>query len=134
MKGELIPLVMLPRYTSYLGEGTYTTVPLEVTDFAGAALEFWRGPLAGKPQGATFAAYLEEAVEPSPDPADPDGWKVLASTTADDATSLLKVAFSRRYLRFRVVLVADLTNGLAAITCWAAGSLERRMPPGAGPE
>ena len=132
MNGELLPLVMIPRFTSYVGEGTYTTVPLEISEFEGAAIEFWRGHLAGKAQGATFAAYLEEAFEASP-PTLAD-WTTLASTTADNASNLYQVAFSQRYFRIRIVLVKDATNGLAAITCWAAGTLERRIPPGAAPE
>ena len=130
MTGELVPLVMIPRFTSYVGAAIYTTVPLEIAEFSGAAIEFWRGPLAGKAQGATFRGVLEEAFDLSV----PDAWTTLVSTTTDDTTGLMKVTFTRRYFRIRIELVADSTNGIAAITCWAAGSLERRVPPGAVPE
>lgn len=132
MLGELVPLVMIPRFTSYVGEASYTTVPMDISGFSGAALEFWRGQLAAKVQGATFNAYLEEAFDLSLPEA--EAWTVLDSTDVDDATAVFKVAFTRRYFRIRIVLVADLTYGIAAITCWAAGNLERRIPPGAVPE
>jgi hypothetical protein len=132
MIGELTPLVMIPRYTSYVGAATYTTVPLEISEFSGAAIEFWRGQLAGKPQGATFQAYLQEAFDLSLPEA--EAWTNLASTSTDDTSTVFKVTFTKRYFRIKIVLTGEPTDNLVAITCWAAGSLERRVPPGAVPQ
>ena len=127
MIGEIVPVVMLPRFTSYLGEGTYTTVPLDVSEYAGAAIEFWRGKLRS-PATGTFAAYFEEASEPWGS----DGaWSTLDDFSTADASDLVEVEFSKKYFRIRIVLT-DSTYHAVGITCWAAGSLQRRIPPVAG--
>jgi hypothetical protein len=129
VKGELEPVVMIPRFTSYLGEGTYTTIPMEVSSFRRATLEFWRGTLVGTAGQTTFAAHFEQASEADP----PGGWSaIVSSITTPNDSDLLDLEFSKAYFRIRIVLATDDVNNLAAITCWAAGSLERRVPPGAG--
>jgi len=47
MAGELVPLVLLPRYSSYVGASTFTTIGMEVTDYANAIVNVWRGKLIG---------------------------------------------------------------------------------------
>jgi hypothetical protein len=50
MAGELVPLVLVPRYTSYLGAFAFTTIGMEVTDYekalvtSGAARSRARAP------------------------------------------------------------------------------------------
>ena len=125
MIGELVPVVMLPRFTSYLGEGTYTTVPLDVSDYEGASLEFWRGKLRS-PASGTFNAYFEEASEPTmPN----DRWTQLASYSTADASVLVPLVFTKKFFRIRIELT-DATNHGVGITCWAAGSLQKRIPMG----
>ncbi|MEJ2202960.1 MAG: hypothetical protein P8170_02490 [Gemmatimonadota bacterium] len=36
MAGELVPLVLIPRYTSYVGDGTFTTIAMDVTEYESA--------------------------------------------------------------------------------------------------
>lgn len=127
MIGEIVPLVMIPRFTSYLGEGTYTTVPLDVSDYEGATLEFWRGQLRS-PGTGTFTAYFEQASEPW---ADDTLWNVLATVTSANASSLETLTFSRfPYFRVRIVL-EDATYHAVGVTCWAAGFLRKRDHGGA---
>ena len=32
--GLYVPLVMIPRFTTYIGQGTYTTAPLDVSAYS----------------------------------------------------------------------------------------------------
>jgi hypothetical protein len=134
MIGPLVPVTMVPRFTSFVGPGTYVTVPLDVAAYESIALEYWRGVLGFDPSSGSpatrpsFAAYLEEAHDAYLPDAD---WATLWSTTTPNASGLVQVDLTRRFLRLRVVL-ASKTNpsvdNLVAITCWAAGSLVRRIP------
>jgi len=125
MKGELVPVVMIPRFTSYLGVGTYTTVPLDISDFESITMEFWRGKL----RSGTFTAYLEQASEPWEDNS---LWSALSTINTADTSSFEDLTFSKvPYFRIRIVL-ADPTFLASGITCWAAGFLRKRIPPGAG--
>lgn len=126
MIGEIVPVVMIPRYTSFLGPGTYTTVPMLVSDYKSVVLEFWCGYVQAQPSGALSTATFEEAFDAEL----PDGaWVTLATKTEVDQNtqSLLNLTFTRRYFRVRFVLTAD-SNGLVGFTCWAAGSLQKRVP------
>lgn len=128
MKGDLVPVVMIPRFTSYVGEGTYTTVPMDVSGFKSATLEFWRGLLHGTVGQVSFNAHFEEAAQPSP-PSASDWVALISPISAPNTSSLLPLTFTRQFFRIRIELAtSDDTNNLAAITCWAAGSLEKRIP------
>jgi hypothetical protein len=128
MKGELDPLILAARYTSFLGPGTHTTAPVDVSNYDHAAFEFWRGNLAGT--SATFKTYFEQADEPGPDPAiagdPPEGaWFQVGSTiTTANASELITFDLTMRYLRMRVYL----TTYEAAITLFAVGSIRKRIP------
>ena len=125
MKGTLVPLVMIPRFTSYVGPGTYVTVPLPVAGFSEVAIEFWRGELLGGSTPvtpATFEAFFEEAHE-----AESTEWiKFNSVAITADGVGLYKYSLTRRYFRMRIVLTADI-DYYCAITCWASGSLVQRV-------
>jgi hypothetical protein len=127
MKGELVPVVMIPRYTSFVGEGSYITTPLLVSDFADGTLELWTGfiyPAAG----ASFTVYFEEAFDAE---LPTSGWiscTSISPPTTQNSQVYVPLAFSKRYFRIRIVLTPDSTYGLVAITCWAAGSFQKRIP------
>ena len=60
MAGELVPLVLIPRYTTYAGAETFTTIGMEVTDYEKALVNVWRGPLAG---GGAVVFTFEESTD-----------------------------------------------------------------------
>jgi hypothetical protein len=129
MNGTLVPLVMVPRYTGYLGANTFSTLPLDVSAYRKATLEYWRGELAGSQltTPATWTAHFEEASEP-----DPIAWTALVTAlTTVNTTSLVELEFQRKYFRVRFVATAGSgggASGLVAITVFVAGNLERRVP------
>ena len=123
MAGEYVPLVMIPRFTSYIGAAEYVTVALDVSAFYKFDIAFWCGPLVGDDgTGASLSATFETSD-------DNDTWtevpEIPAITTPNGHTignGLLRP----RWLRVKIVLTEDADH-VVAITCWAAGQLERRQ-------
>jgi hypothetical protein len=113
MIGEAVPLVLVPRFSSFAGANTFTTAALRVSDYATANVALWRGPL----KTGTFSAQFE--VSHDGQDWDPEG---TAITTADDSTER-SMTLTKRWLRLKIVLTGD-----AAITCWCTGLLEKRIP------
>jgi len=128
MKGTVEPFVLIPRYTSYVGENkedggvdnSFATVPLDVSAFSKAVLTFWRGPLLGGP-GAAFSAQFES----SHDGVTwfPEG----AAITSTDTSDKHDIDLDRRWFRVRIELTENPTNETVGITCWATGNLEQRL-------
>ncbi|MCE9635091.1 MAG: hypothetical protein K8T90_05230 [Planctomycetes bacterium] len=111
MQGELVPVVMFPRFTTLIGEADYETAALDVTDFDRAVLSFEQGVTF--PGGGTMTVYFEDSH-------DGDRWFPLASASL--ATQIVRLDLPRRWFRMRISI-----TGPAAITCWCAGTLRRRV-------
>jgi hypothetical protein len=120
MRGEIVPAVMLPRFTTYVGEGSYTTPPMAVEAYSEGIFTFWRGPLVGGAALDPFKAYLEVSH-------DANVWAVMGSAiTVPDTSSKVQTPFPRRWFRVRVDLLGD-ANGVVGITMWMAGVMERTV-------
>lgn len=123
MAGELVPLVMVPRFTTYVGAGVFTTVALDVSAFGAVHLATWMGPLIG--DTGAGAALTSAELQQSEDGED---WEILFPMIAGaDQHDLVMSPLPRRYLRARIELAAD-TSSVVAVTCWSTGYLERREP------
>jgi hypothetical protein len=120
MTGEAVPVAFLPRFTSFVGPGTYTTAPFAAEAFSHADVRFFRGPLVGGAASDPFRAVFEESH-------DALLWTEvpLTEVTTAGATSGFAVPFAKRWVRVRVELASDL-NGLVALTTWLVGSVVRR--------
>jgi len=117
MAGELVPLVLLPRYTTFNGSDTFTTIGMEVTDYTKAILNVWRGPVLN---GGSVQFTFEEST-------DQDSWTTCDGKTAgwDPGASTedqVEPQLKKRW--FRVKVVVGGTN--PGVTCWALGFLEMR--------
>ena len=124
MAGALVPVVMVPRYTTLVGQpfGAFTTVPVEVTDPGRAILTLWRGPVRS---GVTFTVACEES-------ADQEVWSTCSgtsiltqSTLAANTEKVVMATLKRRWLRMRI---AFSNPSGAQMTCWGVGHLDRREP------
>lgn len=123
MFGAIVPAILLPRFTSYVGEGTYTTEPLAVETFDDGRLQFWRGPLVGGAVSNPFRAYIEESHDATDwTPADTS---LSQPITTANTSSPCGVLFRKRWLRVRVELAAD-AEGVVGITLWLVGELKLR--------
>jgi len=118
MAGELVPLVMLPRYTSFVGAGDFTTIAMEVSDYTAAIVNTWRGALLGS--APTFGITFQEST-------DQVTWATCSGTSADaDPGASTEVQYTatlkRRWFRVKVTLGGTNPAG----SCWAIGFLELR--------
>jgi len=124
--GAMVPVVMLPRFTSYVGPGSYSTAPMDVTAFDYGEVTFWRGPLVGGATTDPFLAYLEESH-------DTLTWTAATPSlpiTAVNTFTRQVLTLTKRWFRVRVVLDDD-ANGVVALTMWMAGALQARTSGGA---
>lgn len=117
MSGVFVPLVMLPRYTSFVGAGDFTTIGMDVSDYSAAYLNCWRGAMLGT--SPTFAISFEEST-------DQVTWSTCTNGSGGDPTQNTEVQYTptlkKRWFRVKVSLGG--TN--PAVTCWAMGFLEKR--------
>jgi hypothetical protein len=118
-------IVLLPRFTTLVGAGTYLTAPLDVSRFGSAQFQVWRGfftyadesPLLPK-----FTIYFEESLDglywvQGPSAAKP--WVIEA-----DKTKLFSYGFRLRWFRLRVAITRESPGPQNVIlTCWAEGLL-----------
>ena len=119
MAGELTPLVVLPRYTTYAGASIFVTIAMDVTEYQTAIVNLWRGRLIGT-DTPTITFTCQES-------SDQVNWTDCAGTNVNDdpgqETELQASAtLAKRWFRLRIVLTG--TNPIA--TCWAVGFLEQR--------
>lgn len=119
MAGVQVPLVLLPRYTTYVAEGGYTTIGMDISAYRRASISVWRNAMIGS-SSPTFKFTFEESM-------DQVNWSTCADTSADNELSdgeekVFAPSFAKRWFRIRVVL-----NGTSpGVTCWAVGFLEER--------
>ncbi len=129
MAGELVPLVMIPRFTTLVGKvgeslayPGYKTIGLEVSAFELATLNCWRGPIfGGGTPDPTMKIYFEES-------SDQENWTVCGSASGTGNTigveteTQVSPGFSKRWFRVRIVLTGDAP----VVTCWVVGFLQER--------
>lgn len=130
MAGVQVPLVLLPRYTTYAGVTTssdpafFTTVGMDVTPYSSATVSVWRGPLLGGGSPTITVAFEESMdqanwTEITPSTITPSG----ADMSPDEnVETTYKLPFQKRWLRMRI----SLTGTAPVVSCWAVGFLEER--------
>ena len=119
-----IPVVMIPRYTTFAGTGMFTTVAMDVLRFGAARMDVWRGKLVtATPASASAEFMLEESsdaqswqpCEGNPTPVDP----------GEEAEASIGVTLRQRW--FRVIFLVDSTaSEEPVVTAYAAGVVARR--------
>jgi hypothetical protein len=112
---------MLPRFTTYLGQGSFSTPPLAVEKYISGSFTFWRGPLVGGAALNPFQTYLEVSH-------DANTWVQMGATvTAANTSTKISTPLPGRWFRVRVELLGD-ANGVVALTMWMAGVFEGTVP------
>ena len=118
MAGELVPLVMLPRFTTLHGATDFTTIGMEVADYSSAILNVFRGPVGGT--SGTFAITCQEST-------DQQTWPNCSGATAsydpgESTEGQLTPDLKKRWFRVKVTLGGTGPT----VSCWALGFLEMR--------
>lgn len=125
MAGVDSMILLLPRPTTLVGATTFTTEPLDVSEFGSAQLQLWRGPIAGS-GSPTILFYFEESLDAETwalGPSTPVGYDPADAATGGDPSfakpQLFAYAFQLRWFRLRIVV----TGTAPIVSCWCEGFL-----------
>jgi hypothetical protein len=117
LDGRLAPVILVPRYTTYLGPGVFPGFPIEVAAFEGARISLWRGILHGTTPA--FGYLFEEST-------DRQTWSAVPGTSfidpGEDLEQQYPLSLTKRWFR-GTVSVQGTSSGA---TCWAQGYFVRR--------
>ena len=115
MAGVLLSLVMIPRFSTYLGPQFYYGFALDVTAFDALTLSMWSGP---QPGGATnVSLVIEGSVDRTSWIGVNTAWGLLPGVETQQSLDLT-VPWIRSFL--------SVQGPNSAVTCWAQGSLSKR--------
>lgn len=109
MQGQMVPVILLPRFTSFAGLGVYETAPLEVTEYDRMVVVLGRNVVAIDAATVTFQDS-HDGVE----------WFDLHT---ESGVGTVDVTLTRRWFR----LTIELENDASYVTYWCAGQLRRRV-------
>ncbi len=127
MAGELVPLVLLPRYTTYagkVGSDFFTTIAMDVTQYESAIVNVWRGKIVGTAGSPAIIVKFEESTDQvswTECDGSPDGTTI--TYPAENVEIQYTLTLKKRWFRIKVQL-GDATN---VVSCWAVGFLEERL-------
>lgn len=117
MAGKLETVTLVPRFSGFLGAGTYETVGINVTDFAGATVHAWRSALIGTTPSVQFT--FEESI-------DQENWTTCTGGSADDpgpgTEEVYAITLKKRWFRVKI----DLAGTDCGVTGWVVAEFERR--------
>jgi hypothetical protein len=120
MAGELVPLILVPRYLTYAGAGDFTTIAMDVTEYENAIVNVWRGKLLGIVP--SFLLTFEEST-------DQFNWTSCSVTggthpvdPGENQEAQRIAALKKRWFRTKLTL----GGSNVVVSCWAVGSLEQR--------
>jgi len=122
MPGELVPLVLLPRFSTYAGADDFHTVAMDVTEYSSAIVNVWRGKHVSA-TSPTFGVTFQEST-------DQINWTTCSGTTANsdpgqDTEVQYTATLTKRWFRIKVTIGG--TSPAPVCTCWAVGFLEQRL-------
>ncbi len=112
-----IPIVLIGRYTTFAGQTTYSTVPIEVSAYESIEVFAWRAAMADV--NWTFQLSVEEST-------DLVAWtQVAGGTLLPESETRYAGPISRGWLR-AVVDLAGSVGDFPVVTCYLVGQLVRR--------
>lgn len=117
MSGVMVPLVLVPRYTTYAGPADFTTIGVDVTEYSEASIAVWRGNLAGAP--GTFALNFQGSL-------DQKTWGNLLGSDQDPG-ALTEVLYEFQLKLPYLRMILKLTGTDAVVTAYACGYLRARQ-------
>ena len=121
MAGRQVPLVMVPRFTTYGGVEAFTTIPMDVTDYKAATLNVFRGQM---PTDSSIAMTAQESTDQAVW-STCGGSNVSAYDPGAEAEGRMSANLKKRWFRLKIELA--VSGGLPPYplaTCWAIGFLE----------
>jgi hypothetical protein len=116
MAGTLVPLVLLPRYTTLSGATTFTTIGMDASEYEKAILSFWRSSGANL---SSITINYEESIDQS-------NWTTCSGGAFADPGANTEgqhqPTITKRWFRISVTL----TGAGATTSVWCIGFLQMR--------
>ena len=106
---EIRKIVLVPRFSSFVGARTFTTPPLSVAGVASATIAAWRGAALGT--SVTFSIVVQQSH-------DLQMWSDLTTLSPSaNAEATAAVSFTMSWMRLSITL----GGGTPVVNCWAVG-------------
>lgn len=118
MAGKQTPVVLIPRYTSFVGPTQFYMDPLPVSAYSAFSVTLWVGIYAG---GAPAAYFGFQESNDGVDWTDCDGVAPLLVPSGPSSQDLTR-SLTKAWVRASV----GLTGAGTALTCYCLGYLEQR--------
>ena len=120
MAGKNVPVVLIPRFTSYVGGGRFYSLPIPVAAYDTIVLDFWHGVINGTPL-VGMNLYLDESTDGSAwDPT--SGTPILSPYPPAPGEAQFRHSLTKAWFRIGI----ELMGADPAVTCWATGFFELR--------
>lgn len=118
MAGQNVPVVLVPRYTTYLGPQQFLGEAIPVSPYERVSVVYWQGPYLS---GATAVRlYFQQSNDGSTWSDCPGGpW---APTSVLPGEFPFSADLTMAWMR----LVVSLTGAGSGLTCWVRGFFEKR--------
>lgn len=119
MAGDVKKIILVSRYTTLVGDTSFTTAPVNIREFASAWIFAWRGAAIGSLD--TFEIRVQQST-------DLRIWSDLGSslTPAADSEDSEEYDFTMDWLRLTIVITESAPDGQPAVTCWVMGNFVPR--------
>jgi hypothetical protein len=120
MAGELVPLVMAPRFSTYSSSAgdAFTTIAMDVTEYEKAIVNFWMNLNMGTSPVVTVT--FQEST-------DQVNWTTCGGSASGTPAGGVETQYiptiSKRWFRLHL----SVTGTNVVFTCWAVGFLEERQ-------
>jgi hypothetical protein len=118
MAGRNVPLVVLPRFSTFVGNGLYWTQPIPVAAYDAITINAWRGLMNGAGPPSTSLQFQESN--------DLSAWSATLGTSGGVLPPSVETQYrpllSKAWFRMGIVL-AGTDPG---VTCYAVGFAELR--------
>ena len=118
MAGRNVPVVLVPRYTGYVGDGQYYSQFIPVSAYSRITIDFWHGVLIGTGPPTVAINFRESNSLSGGQDCGGGPWVVPAAP----GESTYRADLTMAWFQFGVILGG--TN--AGVTCWAQGFFELR--------
>ena len=118
MAQTVTPAVLVPRFTTFVGEQSFFTLPIDVSAFQKGYISVWHGDMLGTNTPKTLFNFLEST--------DRVIWSSISGASAIDPgpgiEEQVEFDISKRWLQLSV----ELKGTNPATTCWVAGYFRNR--------
>ena len=118
MAGRNVPVVLVPRYTTYLGNQGFPTQPIPVAAYSKITIDFWHGPIQGAGPPGVGISFTESN--------DLENWVGCTGGPWFVPSGVGELQFSADLTRAWFQFLVVPTGGNPGVTCWAQGFFELR--------